>query len=101
MGVQDFIILLSIIVIFVVIAMAVYSIVSSDITLFDEVKMDDSNLLEDAVISAYLVEWSCEDCEYVAYTDMYPSLSWLDETPVGALNGLLELIREVENDEMC
>ncbi|MDO3100496.1 hypothetical protein P5V86_14330 [Mycobacteroides abscessus subsp. abscessus] len=47
---------------------------------------------------AYSVQWSAEDDEYVALVAEFPSLSWLDEDPVCALAGLVELVDEVLMD---
>jgi hypothetical protein len=44
------------------------------------------------------VRWSAEDQEYVATHSKYPSLSWLDTTEQGALNGLKRLVAEIESD---
>ena len=48
---------------------------------------------------AYHVRWSKEDGEYVATTDSFPSLSWLDPSPVGALAGLLHVMPKKENPD--
>ncbi|WP_202909686.1 hypothetical protein [Mycobacteroides abscessus] len=46
----------------------------------------------------YRVQWSPEDNEYVALVAEFPSLSWLDEDPVRALAGLVELVDGVLED---
>ncbi|RIR89282.1 toxin-antitoxin system HicB family antitoxin [Mycobacteroides abscessus] len=46
----------------------------------------------------YRVQWSPEDNEYVALVAEFPSLSWLDEDPVCALAGLVELVDGVLKD---
>jgi predicted RNase H-like HicB family nuclease len=46
----------------------------------------------------YRVAWSAEDREHVATVVEFPSLSWLAPTPVEALNGLTDLVRDVVAD---
>jgi predicted HicB family RNase H-like nuclease len=46
----------------------------------------------------YRVAWSAEDDEHVATVAEFPSLSWLASTPVEALSGLADLVRDVVAD---
>ena len=46
----------------------------------------------------YRVTWSQEDTEYVGLCAEFPSLSWLAETPEGALKGVSKLVGEVVED---
>ena len=46
----------------------------------------------------YRVAWSAEDNEHVATVAEFPSLSWLAPTPVEALSGLADLVRDVVAD---
>ena len=46
----------------------------------------------------YTVTWSNEDQEFVATVAEFPSLSFLDETQDGALNGLREVVKDVLDD---
>lgn len=46
----------------------------------------------------YRVFWSNEDSEYVGVSLEFPSLSWLDETPELALNGIRNVVAEVVVD---
>lgn len=46
----------------------------------------------------YRVTWSAEDLEFVATCLEFPSLSWLAETQVAALQGLERLIAETVED---
>lgn len=46
----------------------------------------------------FKVEWSSEDQEYVASVDKYPSLSWLDVDPSVALDSLIVMLEEIEED---
>jgi predicted RNase H-like HicB family nuclease len=41
------------------------------------------------------VTWSEEDREYVGLCAEFPSLSWLENTPAGALRGIRTLVRKV------
>ncbi len=43
----------------------------------------------------YRVIWSEEDGEFVGLCTEFPSLSWLDETLQGALNGIADLVKSV------
>lgn len=52
----------------------------------------------DASHYTYRVAWSVEDNEHVATVAEFPSLSWLAATPVEAIEGLVELVREVVTD---
>jgi hypothetical protein len=45
------------------------------------------------------VDWSDEDGEFVATVEQFPSLSWLDATPTGALNGLVQLIDDITGQD--
>jgi predicted RNase H-like HicB family nuclease len=40
----------------------------------------------------YRVSWSEEDDEYVATCAEFPSLSWLDSSPEGALSGIRKVV---------
>jgi hypothetical protein len=42
--------------------------------------------------------WSAEDGEHVATVAEFPSLSWLAPTPVEALAGLADVVRDVLSD---
>jgi len=44
------------------------------------------------------VTWSSEDGEHVGLCAEFPSLSWLDGTPEGALSGVRRLVAEVVRD---
>jgi predicted HicB family RNase H-like nuclease len=46
----------------------------------------------------YRVAWSVEDDEHVATVAEFPSLSWLASTPVEALSGLADVVRDVVAD---
>ncbi|MGT0249670.1 MULTISPECIES: type II toxin-antitoxin system HicB family antitoxin [Burkholderia] len=46
----------------------------------------------------YRVTWSPEDGEHVGLCAEFPSLSWLDETPEGALAGIRRLVANVVRD---
>jgi predicted RNase H-like HicB family nuclease len=46
----------------------------------------------------YRVVWSVEDGEHVATVAEFPSLSWLAPTPVEALAGLADVVRDVLAD---
>ena len=46
----------------------------------------------------YRVTWSEEDSEYVGLCAEFPSLSWLDKTPEGALKGIRKLVEDVISD---
>jgi predicted HicB family RNase H-like nuclease len=46
----------------------------------------------------YRVTWSEEDSEYVGLCAEFPSLSWLAQTPEGALKGVSKLVSEVVDD---
>lgn len=46
----------------------------------------------------YTVRFSDEDGEWVATTNNFPSLPWLEESPTQALAGLVRLVAEVEAD---
>lgn len=43
----------------------------------------------------YRVEWSPEDGEYVGLAAEFPSLSWLDESPVAAMAGIVKLVEDM------
>jgi predicted HicB family RNase H-like nuclease len=47
----------------------------------------------------YRVHWSSEDEEFVATIAEFPSLSWLSDTPTGAMEGMVRLAHDVV-DEM-
>ncbi len=46
----------------------------------------------------YRVEWSPEDDEYVGLVAEFPSLSWLEESPIEAMAGIVKLVAEVVED---
>jgi len=46
----------------------------------------------------YRVTWSEEDQEHVGLCAEFPSLSWLDETPEGALAGIRQIVADVVVD---
>lgn len=46
----------------------------------------------------YRVTWSPEDGEHVGLCPEFPSLSWLAETPEGALAGIRQLVKDVVAD---
>ncbi len=46
----------------------------------------------------YRVTWSLEDREHVGLCAEFPSLSWLDVTPEGALAGIRQIVAEVVLD---
>ena len=46
----------------------------------------------------YRVIWSTEDEEFVGLCTEYPSLSYLDEDRITALNGITDLVRNVVAD---
>ena len=46
----------------------------------------------------YRVTWSEDDNEYVGLCTEFPSLSWLDRTPEGALKGIRKLVADVVKD---
>jgi len=46
----------------------------------------------------YRITWSEEDAEYVGLCAEFPSLSWLAQTPEGALKGVSKLVKEVVAD---
>ena len=46
----------------------------------------------------YKVAWSPEDDEFVATCVEFPSLSWLDRTQTGALEGLESVVEDVLRD---
>jgi predicted RNase H-like HicB family nuclease len=54
--------------------------------------------MPDATHYTYRVTWSVEDGEHVATVAEFPSLSWLAPTPVEALAGLADVVREVLTD---
>jgi predicted RNase H-like HicB family nuclease len=54
--------------------------------------------MPDATHYTYRVAWSVEDGEHVATVAEFPSLSWLAATPVEALAGLADVVRDVLAD---
>lgn len=46
----------------------------------------------------YRVTWSPEDAEHLGLCAEFPSLSWLAETPEGALAGIRQLVHDVVAD---
>ena len=49
----------------------------------------------------YRVTWSPEDQEYVGLCAEFPSLSYLDENMTAALNGIVEVVKQVVDDMMA
>jgi predicted HicB family RNase H-like nuclease len=49
----------------------------------------------------YRVHWSVEDQAYVGAAAEFPSLSWLADTQVGALEGIRDLCAEVAADMLA
>ncbi|WP_027174504.1 type II toxin-antitoxin system HicB family antitoxin [Desulfovibrio aminophilus] len=47
---------------------------------------------------SYRVIWSEEDQEFVGLCAEFPSLSWLDESQLAALEGIVHLVGEVITD---
>lgn len=47
---------------------------------------------------AYRIEWSEEDGEWVGTVLEFPGLSWLDESPTKALDGIQQVTRECVED---
>lgn len=54
--------------------------------------------MPEATHYTYRVAWSAEDGEHVATVAEFPSLSWLAPTPVEALAGLADVVRDVLAD---
>jgi predicted RNase H-like HicB family nuclease len=54
--------------------------------------------MPDATHYTYRVTWSVDDGEHVATVAEFPSLSWLAPTPVEALQGLADVVRDVLAD---
>lgn len=54
--------------------------------------------MPEATHYTYRVAWSAEDGEHVATVAEFPSLSWLAPTPVEALEGLADVVRDVLAD---
>lgn len=54
--------------------------------------------MPDATHYTYRVAWSAEDGEHVATVAEFPSLTWLAATPVEALAGLADVVRDVLTD---
>ena len=52
-------------------------------------------MMPNATHYTYRVAWSVEDGEHVATVAEFPSLPWLASTPVEALAGLADVVREV------
>ena len=46
----------------------------------------------------YRITWSEDDKEYVGLCAEFPSLSWLDASPEGALQGIRNVVAEVVAD---
>ena len=49
----------------------------------------------DAAHYTYRLAWSVRDAEFVATVVEFPSLSWIEKTREGALDGLTSLVEEV------
>lgn len=47
---------------------------------------------------SYDANWSAEDGEWVGICPAYPSLSFLDPTPAGALEGIKQVVADVRKD---
>ena len=47
---------------------------------------------------SYRVIWSSEDEEYVGLCAEFPSLSYLDESRIAALNGITDLVKDIVVD---
>jgi HicB family len=47
---------------------------------------------------SYRVIWSAGDCEYVGLCAEFPSLSYLDESQIAALNGIIDLVKDIVVD---
>ena len=47
---------------------------------------------------SYRVIWSAQDCEYVGLCAEFPSLSYLDESRIIALNGITDLVKDIVVD---
>lgn len=54
--------------------------------------------MKDPLHRAYRVDWSEQDQEYVGTCPEFPSLSWLSKTQVGALEGIVRLVRDIPPD---
>jgi predicted RNase H-like HicB family nuclease len=54
--------------------------------------------MPDATHYTYRVAWSVEGGEHVSTVAEFPSLSWLAPTPVEALAGLADAVRDVLTD---
>ena len=50
---------------------------------------------------AFKVQWSQEDEEWVGLCVEFPSLSWLENNPVAALQGIYDLVEEVIADMLA
>jgi predicted HicB family RNase H-like nuclease len=46
----------------------------------------------------YRVQWSAEDESFVGTVAEFPSLSWLDEDPVKAIEGIRHVVADVVTD---
>ena len=51
-------------------------------------------MIPDSNKYAYRVQWSEEDGQYVGTALEFPFLSWLDDTPSAALNGIQRMVSE-------
>lgn len=49
-------------------------------------------------MSTFYAFWSAEDNEWVGVCPDFPSMSWLDEVPSRALEGIKALVEETEQD---
>lgn len=63
-----------------------------------ERKLAEEMARTDGLRPEYVVSWSEYDGEYLAWTDSYPSLSWLDKDPVSAIRGLYAMIGDIEKE---
>lgn len=59
--------------------------------------------VHDAMINQYTYQtfWSKEDDSFVATVFEFPGLSWLEETPETAVQGLRSLVEEVMEDMLA
>jgi hypothetical protein len=48
--------------------------------------------------NVYRIKWSEEDQEYLGTCKQFPGLSWLATTQRGAFDGIVKLVKDVEDD---
>lgn len=51
--------------------------------------------MDDKKCYSYTVKWSEEDNQWVGICDIFPSLSWVADTPEEALKGVIVLVCKV------